>query len=76
MNLNEVLGTNIRILMARDKITVSKLAKEAGIARSTITSYRDGHIKMINLEVLDTIADYFGVNASVLLRRNDYNSSL
>ena len=38
MKLSEVLATNLRMLMARDKISVSEMAKETGIARSTITS--------------------------------------
>ena len=75
-NLNEVLGTNIRIIMSRDKVTVTEIAKETGIARSTITSYRDGNLKMINLENLDAIADYLDVNVSMLFTRNTHNSSL
>ncbi|MCD9066017.1 helix-turn-helix transcriptional regulator [Staphylococcus pasteuri] len=75
MKLSEVLATNLRMLMARDKISVSEMAKETGIARRTITSYRDGRIKMVNLEILNKIADYLDVNVSMLFTKNTHNSS-
>lgn len=68
MNIAETLATNIRILMAKDKIRTSKMSEDIGIARSSLTQYREGHSKQVRLENLELIAKYLNVSVSDLFK--------
>lgn len=68
MKINETLATNIRVLMAKDKIRTSKMSDDIGIARSTLTQYREGQSKQVRLENLELIAKYLNVSVSDLFK--------
>ncbi|CAC7213329.1 TPA: helix-turn-helix transcriptional regulator [Staphylococcus aureus] len=70
MKLNEVFATNLRVIMARDNVSVQDLHNETGVSRSTISGYKNGKAEMVNLNVLDKLADALGVNVSELFTRN------
>ncbi|AAX90728.1 TPA: helix-turn-helix transcriptional regulator [Staphylococcus aureus] len=70
MKLNEVFATNLRVIMARDNVSVQDLHEETGISKTTIITYRKGRNKAVNLIVVDKLADALGVNASELFTRN------
>ncbi|GAB5779678.1 hypothetical protein JMUB7515_27950 [Staphylococcus aureus] len=64
MKLNEVFATNLRVIMARDNVSVQDLHNETGVSRSTISGYKNGKAEMVNLNVLDKLADALGVFSS------------
>lgn len=68
MNITETLATNIRMLMAKNKIRTSKMSIDIGIARSTLTQYREGQSKQVRLENLELIAKYLNVSVRDLFR--------
>lgn len=68
MNITETLATNIRVLMAKDKIRTSKMSDDIGVARSTLTQYREGQSKQVRLENLELIAKYLNVSVSDLFK--------
>lgn len=68
MNITETLATNIRMLMAKNKLRTSKMSIDIGIARSTLTQYREGQSKQVRLENLELIANYLDVNVSDLFK--------
>lgn len=68
MKIKETLATNIRVLMAKDNIRTSKMHEDLGIARSTLTQYREGYSQQVRLENLEMIADYLNVTVSDLFR--------
>lgn len=63
MDSNEVLSTNIKIYMVKSKKNITKLSKETGVARSTLTTLTKGQSKMIKFETLDKISK--GLNVTV-----------
>ncbi|HDN3444317.1 TPA: helix-turn-helix transcriptional regulator [Staphylococcus aureus] len=70
MELNEVFATNLRIIMARDNVSVQDLHEETGISKTTIIAYRKGRNKAVNLIAVDKLADVLGVDVSELFTRN------
>lgn len=68
---SETLATNLRVIMARDRISITKLYIETGVARSTITAYRNGDVSMVNLSVLEKLANYLNVTVSTLFKEGN-----
>ena len=56
----------LRDLRTSRKLTQDKLAKELGIAKSTISMYENGN-REPDFETLELIADYFNVNLGSLI---------
>ncbi|HDD0210813.1 TPA: helix-turn-helix transcriptional regulator [Staphylococcus aureus] len=70
MKLNEVFATNLRVIMARDDVSIKELQEKTGISMNTIISYRKGKRKGVDLTTVDKLADALGVNVSELFTRN------
>jgi len=62
-------------LRSSKKITQENLAKELGIAVSTISMYERGE-RIPSLEVLEKIADFFNVDLDYLLGRRNTTTNL
>ncbi|MDW4448821.1 helix-turn-helix transcriptional regulator [Staphylococcus saprophyticus] len=69
--LNNILATNLRVAMARENINVTKLHLLTGVARSSITDYRKGNVKQVNLESLNKIAGALNTTVSDLFIEGD-----
>lgn len=55
-------------LAHRKKKRISAIAKETGIARSTITSIYHEKVKMIQLETINKLCEYFDCQPGDLIR--------
>lgn len=71
--LNNILATNIRVAMAKENISTTKLHLLTGVSRSSITEYRKGNIKQVNLESLSKIAGALNIKVSALFLEGDSN---
>lgn len=69
--LNNILATNLRVAMARENINVTKLHLLTGVARSSITDYRKGNVKQVNLENLNKMAGALNTTVSDLFIEGD-----
>lgn len=67
MKLAEIIGENVRVLMAMKQVTVSKLHQETNISRTTLTTIKTGEFKMIQTRILETLANYFEVTVAQLV---------
>lgn len=59
----------IKLLMNERKITMNKLAKEAGISQTSVDRYKNGSLP--NADALIKICRYFQVSADYLLDLNN-----
>ena len=71
--LNNIFATNLRVAMAKENISITKLHLITGVARSSITDYRKGDIKQVNLENLSKIAEALNTKVSALFLEGDLN---
>ena len=67
MKLAEIIGENVRVLMAMKQVTVSKVLQETNISRTTLTAIKSGEFKMIKTRTLETLANYFNVTVAQLV---------
>ncbi|EHQ8839741.1 helix-turn-helix domain-containing protein [Enterococcus faecalis] len=65
---------NLKQIMDEKDITISKLAKETGISRPSITAMYNNESKSINIEFLDKIMKYLDVNLYELVK--DVNQTI
>ncbi|EAC9719862.1 XRE family transcriptional regulator [Listeria monocytogenes] len=56
-----MISNNLSILLAERKIKITRVAKDTGISRSTITSIAQNDSKMIQMETIDTLCRYLNV---------------
>ncbi|ANZ98187.1 hypothetical protein BFC20_10980 [Brochothrix thermosphacta] len=56
-----MIANNLATLLTERKIKITRLAKETGISRSTITSIAQNDTKMIQLEVINQICMYLEI---------------
>ena len=69
--LNNIFATNLRVAMANENISITKLHLITGVARSSITDYRKGDIKQVNLKNLSKIAEALNTKVSALFLEGD-----
>lgn len=50
-------------LLVKNNKTAYQIAKETGIAQSTLSEWKSGRIKTLGAENLKILADYFSVTA-------------
>ncbi|MCO4294303.1 helix-turn-helix domain-containing protein [Solitalea sp. MAHUQ-68] len=63
------MGSNIKWLRKRVKKSQTELAEQLNVSRAVINSY-EHNIAKPPLELLVTVADYFGLSTDTLLRTN------
>lgn len=54
-------------LLVKNNKTAYQVAKETGIAQSTLSEWKSGRIKTLGVENLKLLADYFGVSIEYFL---------
>lgn len=69
-DINEIFTMNLKRLMTENNTTYSSLAKSLGVSRSTISMWVTGK-SLPRMELLDKIADLFGVSVSDLTTDNN-----
>ena len=57
-------------LLVKNNKTAYQVAKETGIAQSTLSEWKSGRIKTLGAENLKLLADYFGVSIEYFLEDN------
>ncbi|EAD6937626.1 XRE family transcriptional regulator [Listeria monocytogenes] len=72
-NLTLYIGTQIKKLRKKNKITQKDLAKKLGVAPSTITNYETG-FRSANQDILFELAEIFGVNIDYFFPNSENNS--
>ncbi|MHA6481095.1 helix-turn-helix domain-containing protein [Paenibacillus sp. strain BS8-2] len=63
-------GERIRKLRKEKKLTMKQLGAKFNLAESTISGY-ENETRKPDLELIDKLADYFGVKADYILGRTD-----
>ena len=64
------LGSNIKVLRNRKGLSQETLAEELGIKRTTLNNYENTTVLNPTLELLFSIADFFGVSLDVLVKKD------
>lgn len=67
---NALFGEKLRRIRKNRDITMKELGKRLGVAESTISGY-ENETRSPDIEMLQKIADYFGVSVDYLLGRVD-----
>ena len=65
-----MLKLRLKELRARDGITQEQLAEAIGVERSSIGKYEGAQAIIPSVDVLKSLADYFGVTTDFLLGRS------
>lgn len=65
-NSKDILAENLRVFLARKKMSITELSRETGIARSTLTNICYGKNEMIKFETLDKLAQFMNWNVYLL----------
>ena len=64
-----MLGSNIKYLRNRHKLSQQELSEKLGVPRSSLSDYERGHTQ-VGLDSLIKLADIFDVKIDDLLRSN------
>jgi DNA-binding Xre family transcriptional regulator len=57
-----LIRNRLSILLAERNLKITKVSKDTGIARSTLTTIAQNDVKMIQLETINALCIYLGVN--------------
>lgn len=68
---NQEIGKRIKEARKSKSMTLEDVAKEIGVARSTVQRYEAGKIDKIKLPVVSAIADAIGVNDAWIIGKSD-----
>jgi putative transcriptional regulator len=61
-----MISNNLSALLGRKLLKISKISKETGISRTTLTNLYYRRTKYITFEVLDALCAYLGCGVSEL----------
>ncbi|MDW4144056.1 helix-turn-helix transcriptional regulator [Staphylococcus saprophyticus] len=69
--LNNIIATNLRVAMAKENISVTKVHLLTGVSRSSITSYRKGDMKQVDLLTITKLSEVLNIKPSDLFIEGD-----
>lgn len=69
--LNNIIATNLRVAMAKENINVTKVHLLTGVSRSSITSYRKGDMKQVDLVTITKLSEVLNIKPSDLFIEGD-----
>lgn len=69
--LNNIIATNLRVAMAKENISVTKIHLLTGVSRSSITSYRKGDMKQVDLVTITKLSEVLNIKPSDLFIEGD-----
>lgn len=67
----EVLGKNIRIMLAENNMSAKDLSELSGITRPTLSKYVNGKSQAIHFETLVRLSDALGTTPTALLTERE-----
>lgn len=68
-----MIRNRLSVLLAERNLKITRVAKDTGIARSTITSISQNDVKMIQLETINTLCIYLGVTPCEFFEFSEYD---
>jgi len=68
-----MLRCNLSVLLAERNIKITKLSKDTGISRTTLTALSSNHSQGIQFDTLNTICNYLAVSPNDLLEYIPFN---
>lgn len=69
--LNNIIATNLRVAMAKENTNVTKVHLLTGVSRSSITSYRKGDMKQVDLVTITKLSEVLNIKPSDLFIEGD-----
>lgn len=70
-----MIRNRLSVLLAERNLKITRVAKDTGIARSTITSITQNDVKMIQLETINSLCIYLGVTPCEFFEFSEYDVS-
>jgi len=70
-----MIRCNFARLLGERKLKISDVARDTGINRGTLTRLYYETAERLELEVLDRLCDYFGIDLPELIQRVNSNST-
>ena len=70
-----MIRCNFARLLGERKLKISDVARDTGINRGTLTRLYYETAERVELEVLDRLCDYFGIDLPELIQRVNSNST-
>ena len=58
------IKSNLKVLLAKNDIKLSKVSVDTGISRTTLTALSEGHSKGVQFDTLNTLCNYFNISPS------------
>jgi len=65
-----VVQSNLAVLLAERRLKISKIAKDTGLSRTTLTALRSGTCKGIQFSTINTLCLYLKVTPEQLFKFN------
>ena len=62
LKLNDLFSRNMRLVIAKDNISITDLSNETGISRNTLTGISSGKTEMIRFDTVERLASHFDVD--------------
>ena len=66
-----VLNNNFAVLLAKKKLTVSKVSKETGISRATLSKLYHEKAQRISFKTLDTLCKHLKITLNEFFVENE-----
>jgi transcriptional regulator with XRE-family HTH domain len=70
---NEILGIYLRKARVKNKLLISQVAEKINVSHTLIGSYETGKIKNINKDIIEKLANLYGVNIPKITVKNIEN---
>lgn len=68
-----MIRNRLSVLLAERNLKITRVAKDTGIARSTITSIAQNDVKMIQLETINSLCIYLGITPCEFFEFSEYD---
>lgn len=68
-----MIRNRLNVLLAERNLKITRVSKDTGIARSTITSISQNDVKMIQLETINSLCIYLGVTPCEFFEFSEYD---
>jgi DNA-binding Xre family transcriptional regulator len=75
MEVKQMIISNLPVLLAERKLSITKVSEDTKISRTTLTSLMYNRLQGIQVDTLNTLCFYLGVNPSDVLAFIPYNFS-
>lgn len=73
--VKKLIRNRLSVLLAERNLKITRVSKDTGIARSTITSIAQNEVKMIQLETINSMCIYLGITPCEFFEFSEYDVS-